>query len=93
MLADLHFGHILWEIYRLLIEAGAAKQSRRTKFEDKERSAQRPNSHAVNTEILQREIQHIDQLLAETQKLKVDYYVDIGPDSALLINLRTWNTF
>ncbi|EYC21416.1 hypothetical protein Y032_0019g3807 [Ancylostoma ceylanicum] len=87
MLADLHFGHILWEVYRLLIEAGAAKQSRRIRFEEKERSAERPNSHAVNTELLQREIEHIDQLLAEIQKLKVDYYVDTAPDNALLDKL------
>ncbi|EYC34295.1 hypothetical protein Y032_0001g342 [Ancylostoma ceylanicum] len=67
MLADLHFGHIL--------------------FEEKERSAERPNSHAVNTELLQREIEHIDQLLAEIQKLKLDYYVDTAPDNALLDKL------
>ncbi|KAL6731034.1 hypothetical protein Aduo_001947 [Ancylostoma duodenale] len=87
MLADFHFGHILWEVYRLLIEAGAAKQLRRIRFEEKERSAERPNSHAVNTELLQREIEHIDQLLAEIQKLKVDYYEDTAPDNALLDKL------
>ncbi|KAK6045477.1 hypothetical protein COOONC_17018 [Cooperia oncophora] len=81
MIADYQMGNILWEIYRLLVEAGGAKKSSKHKYETKPRKEERENSLTVNNDILQKEIQH------QISSIRINYYVDFPKENVVLDEL------
>ncbi|KAK6018879.1 zinc knuckle [Ostertagia ostertagi] len=87
MIEDHQLGNILWELYHLMIQAGEAKKSSKQAFETKQRKEKRENSRTVNNTILQKEIQHINDLLAEMSKFQVECFIEFPKENVVLEQL------
>ncbi|EPB72220.1 integrase core domain protein [Ancylostoma ceylanicum] len=76
MTANWQLGDILWEIYNLLIQGGAASKESKHEFETRKRKERRDNSRVISANILLREIAHVDEFIAAVEKVKVEYFVE-----------------
>ncbi|VDO70122.1 unnamed protein product [Heligmosomoides polygyrus] len=88
MEADYHLGNILWEIYRLMIEAGVATDSGKESFEEKPRKAERINDLITNNTILLKEIEHAEELISRATAIKRNSYIDFPDEKSIAESLN-----